>query len=150
MVSPKDIFPHNFVKENNLDYVGTVPAYEYFDQSKVSLDDYNKYASRFIGLEWSLKTEAIKYCELDCISLFQVIKAFSIKIYDLFKINISRCPTLPSLAFRIFRTHYLNKDIKLPVLINEIFKEIHKSYFGGHVDMYIPFIKVIMKTTIAS
>ena len=133
---PKDIFPHRFVTANNLDYVGPVPAFHFFD--KISLAEYNEYANRFVNIPWNLKTEAIKYCELDCTSLHNVITNFSIQIFDMFSITLNKCPTLPSLAFRIFRTHYLDKNIKLPVLINDTFKDIFKSYFGGAVDMYIP------------
>ena len=134
----KDIFPHKFVSLNNLDYVGPVPAYNYFDSNKVSLLEYTEYANRFADQPWNLKAEAIKYCELDCTSLYEVLCAFSLKIFEKYNINIAKCPTLPSLAFRIFRVHYLNKDIKLPVLINSIFEDISKAYYGGHVDMYIP------------
>ena len=32
----------------------------------------------------------------------------------------------------------MDKILKLPILVNDIFKDINKSYYGGHVDMYIP------------
>jgi hypothetical protein len=41
----KSIFPHLFVNENNLNYIGEVPDYKYFDD--ISVDDYNKYKSNF-------------------------------------------------------------------------------------------------------
>jgi hypothetical protein len=41
----KSIFPYNFVSENNLDYIGSVPDYKYF--SKVSVSRYNEYRSKF-------------------------------------------------------------------------------------------------------
>lgn len=44
---------------------------------------------------------------------------------------------MPSLAFRIFRTNYLNK-FRIPIIKGSILKDISKSYYGGHVDMYIP------------
>ena len=53
------------------------------------------------------KDEAIKYCIADCVSLYQVLDSFNREIYKLFKIDISKTPTIPSLAFRIFRTHFL-------------------------------------------
>lgn len=43
----KDIFPHKFVNPDNLDYIGDVPRYEFFDSSKVSIGDYKEYVSRF-------------------------------------------------------------------------------------------------------
>ena len=134
----KDIFPHKFVREDNLNYIGPVPTYEYFDTKKVSLDDYNKYCGRFNN-NWNLKDEAIKYCNLDCTSLAEVINNFSDYIFETYQVNIDKCPTLPSLAFRIFRTKFLN--IKIPVITDKLYDQIVEAYYGGHVDMYIPFNK---------
>lgn len=75
---------------------------------------------------------------MDCISLYQVLDSFSQRIYKKFYVNVSLCPTLPSLAFRIFRTHYLNKKSKIPVIDGKILNDIKKAYYGEHVDMYIP------------
>src|SRR6185369_4176535 len=51
--------------------------------------------------------------------------------------NIYKTPTLPSLAFKIFRTHYL-KPFQIPKLTGQIYQDLMKAYYGGHVDMYIP------------
>nr|AWX52929.1 hypothetical protein [Lactarius sp. (in: basidiomycete fungi)] len=59
-------------------------------------------------------------------------------IFDLFKINIHKYPTLSSLAFGIFRTHFLRKNT-IPQLSGQISKDIRLGYTGGSVDMYIPF-----------
>lgn len=59
-------------------------------------------------------------------------------IFDKFQINISSVSTLPSLAFKIFRTLFLPKEIKLPVLSGQIYEAISNAYYGGLVDMYIP------------
>jgi DNA polymerase type B, organellar and viral len=58
-------------------------------------------------------------------------------IFEKFNINIHKYPTLSSLAFAIFRTHYLNKD-EVPQLSGRIAKDIRQGYTGGAVDMYIP------------
>jgi hypothetical protein len=58
-------------------------------------------------------------------------------IFELFKINLHKYPTLSSLAFAIFRTHFLRKD-EIPQLSGKISKDIRQSYTGGAVDMYIP------------
>jgi hypothetical protein len=42
----KTIFPHLFVNENNLDYIGAVPNIENF--FKISISDYNNYKNSFI------------------------------------------------------------------------------------------------------
>ena len=76
----KTIFPHSFVNENNLNYKGIVPSFNHF--GNFSLEDYNNYCTKFNN-NWDLKLEAIKYCEIDCISLYQVIETFSKLIYKM-------------------------------------------------------------------
>jgi hypothetical protein len=41
----KSIFPYNFVNENNLDYIGEVPDFKYFD--RISLEEYYGYKTNF-------------------------------------------------------------------------------------------------------
>jgi DNA polymerase type B, organellar and viral len=41
----KSIFPYNFVNENNLNYIGNVPEFKYFDD--LTIDEYNKYKAKF-------------------------------------------------------------------------------------------------------
>nr|YP_010697864.1 DNA polymerase [Phellinidium ferrugineofuscum]WCF76825.1 DNA polymerase [Phellinidium ferrugineofuscum] len=136
----KGIFPYSFVNRGNLDYKGDIPSYDYFDTKKVSLDQYNAYCNReyYTYNNWDLRRETILYCELDCETLYKVIEGFAQQIFNEFKVNISKTPTLPSLAFRIFRTHYLPKNRSIPVLSGQIFDDISEAYYGGHVDMYIP------------
>jgi hypothetical protein len=130
----KSIFPHLFVNENNLNYIGEVPDNKYFDD--ISVDDYNKYKSNFNN-NWCLKDEVIKYCNLDCISLFQILFKFNNMIFDLFGKNVHHYPTLPSLAFAIFRSNFMSEE-NIPQLSGKIAKDIRQGYTGGAVDMYIP------------
>lgn len=131
----KSIFPHLFVNENNLDYIGDVPKIENFiDLSK---NDYKKYLKKFISNVWNLKNEAIKYCKIDCVSLYQIIYKFNSMIFKLFSLNIHRYPTLSSLAFAIFRAKFMKKK-NIPRLNGKIADDIRKGYTGGAVDMYIP------------
>jgi hypothetical protein len=58
-------------------------------------------------------------------------------IFHIFKINIHNYSTLSSLAFAIFKTHFL-KINTIAQLTGQIAKDIRKSYTGGAVDMYIP------------
>lgn len=98
----------------------------------------------------------LKYCELDCILLYNILKEFNNLIYDKFNINISSFVLLPSLAFKIYKTIFMPTKViedskvqsgdglspKLEGLINNIgpdlYNELRESYFGGHTDMYIP------------
>ena len=75
---------------------------EYFD--KITEDQYNAYRkNKFI---FDLEVETKYYCELDCIILYKVIEIFSKYIFNLFKLDIFKYPTLPSLAFAIFRSNF--------------------------------------------
>jgi hypothetical protein len=58
-------------------------------------------------------------------------------IFELFQISIHKYPTLSSIAFAIFRTHFLTNDT-IPQLSGQIDKDIRQGYTGGAVDMYIP------------
>ena len=139
----KGIFPHDFINQGNmgtLNYFGPVPAKEFFSDT-VNLEQYNSYFELYnsLGLKdkWSFKNEAIAYCVKDCVSLHEVITKFSSMIWDLFKVNITKYPTISSLTFAIFRTHFLKKDT-IPMISGQVFKDIKESYTGGAVDMYLP------------
>ena len=127
----KGYFPYDFVNKDNLDYIGIIPDFKYF--VNISHDEYDGITS----YNWNLKNEAIKYCENDCISLYQIILKFNELIFEQFKINIHKYPTLSSLAFAIYRSSFMENDL-IPQLSGQIEKDIRQSYTGGAVDMYIP------------
>jgi DNA polymerase type B, organellar and viral len=131
----KSIFPFSFVNENNLDYRGEVPELKYF-VNKISKQEYQDYKSRFNSF-WDLREETIKYCEIYCISLYQVIFKFNNMIFDLFGKNVHHYPTLPSLALGIFKSNFMEKE-NIPQLAGKIADDIRSGYTGGATDMYIP------------
>lgn len=146
IIEGKGIFPF---KLNNINYIGFVPEFKYFDIKNVSLEEYNVYKSQFGYRLWSFKDESIKYCLLDCISLYKVIFKFNELIFNKFGLNVTNNPTLPSLAFSIFRTHFLlnennikaSKPIhsKIHMLSGKIAQDIREGYTpcgrwgGGYV-----------------
>lgn len=132
--TPKTQFPILFLIENSLEYEGILPDIKFF--KSITFEEYNEYKNSFNN-EWNLKKESTKYCENDCISLYQVITNFSILIYDLFQKDMHRFPTLPSLAFGIFKTKFMEEE-NIPQLTGKIEEHIRASYTGGAVDMYIP------------
>jgi DNA polymerase family B len=134
-IENKGIFPYDFVS-NNLDYIGEVPAFNYFNNisSPLGEEDYNTYKANFKN-NWDLKLETIKYCELDCKILWQIIETFNDLIFDKYSLNIHRFPTLPSLAFGIFRAHYLLENT-IPKLSGQMYHDIRSGYTGGHTDVY--------------
>jgi len=132
--SPKGIFPYALFNTN---YNGEVPDFKYF--YKIKIEEYNNYKDLFTSQnnDWNFRNEAIKYCELDCIPLYQVLSKFSTLIFNRFKLDINKYPTLPSLSFAIFRNQYLKKD-SIHMLSGSIANEIRQGYTGGACDMYIP------------
>jgi hypothetical protein len=81
------------------------------------------------------RKDLIKYCLQDCISLWHILDKFNQLIFDKYQLNIHKFPTLPSLAFAIYRSFYL-KDFKIPKITGDTFTNIQKSYTGGHCDVY--------------
>nr|UEP17199.1 hypothetical protein [Russula sp.] len=58
-------------------------------------------------------------------------------IFSLFSVNIHRFPTLPSLAFGIFRTKFMQEE-NIPQLSGKIANDIRQGYTGGSCEVYIP------------
>ena len=81
----KGIFPYKFPNLSNLEYVGSVPDFNHFEN--ISYTQYILYKIKY--LTWSLREETIKYCEKDCISLFEIIKKFNDRIYNKWSLNIN-------------------------------------------------------------
>ena len=69
--------------------------------------------------------------------MYKLLVEFNKLIYNKFNVNIHKFPTLPSLAFGIFRTNYLESGT-IPKLNGQIYRDISKAYTGGHVDVYKP------------
>ena len=128
----KDIFP---IKFNDIDYIGNVPDIKYFNN--INELEYLNYKDKFSNKEWNFKEESIKYCIIDCITLYEILIKFNQLIFEKFHLNINNYPTLPSLAFANYRCNYLEDDL-IVGLFGEVFNDIKKSYTGGAVDMYIP------------
>ena len=144
-VEDKSIFPYDFINnpEITLNYVGDVPNFKFFNN--INDKEYYSYVSSFSSRnkKWNLREELIKYCEQDVIALYQVIDKFSKDIYDMFNLNITDNPTLPSLAFLIYRNKFMPKNINIPIILGDTYLDIKDGYTGGSVDVYKPFGKNI-------
>ena len=120
---------------NDLTYNGEFPKFEFFNS--ISLTEYLNFKKQYSNKIWSFKDEAIKYCEMDCVALHQIISKFSVLIFKQFKVDPIKALTLPALAMRIYKTHFMpeNTIFQLHGQPQEL---IRKSYTGGAVDAYIP------------
>lgn len=129
----KGFFPYSFVNENNLGYVGDVPGMQFYQN--FFTEDYIKYSMNFLNGNWSLRNEVIKYLELDLKSLHQVISIFSRDIFNIENIDITKLPTISSIAFKIFRANYL-QDNKLPIIKGNAHNDMRNAYYGGVVEVF--------------
>jgi len=101
-----------------------------------NLDSYSKEVEEVMNLdEW--KSKIVEYCINDSIILYDIIIKFRTLIWDNWKIDAPKHPTLPSLAFAIFRQRYLEEGI-VPVIKGKVYDFIRESYTGGSTEMYKP------------
>jgi len=135
LTEDKGLFPHKFVNQDNLNYKGALPSYDNFINLKY--EEYEQLAKSFNN-DWSLRDEAIKYCKQDCLTLYQIMSKFNNLMFNNLKIDMTKYPTISSIAMALFRMHYLSKDIKISMISGQVYKDIKQSYTGGAVDMYIP------------
>src|ERR1700744_3746608 len=129
---PKGYFPFLLT---NIYYTGIVPKFEHW--TGISISDYESLVSAYKNRMWSFKEESIKYCKLDCKTLHEILEKFNELIFSEFSININKPLTLPSLAMRIYKTHYMPEDL-LYQMLGRPERNIRESYSGGAVDVYIP------------
>jgi hypothetical protein len=139
----KEYFPYSFVNENNLNYVGEIPNYNYYTtninkKDQLKYEDYINLTKTFIKQDWCIKTETFKYLKFDLLSLHKIINKFSSQIFLLDKINITKILSISALTMKMFRTNYLdiNKH-KIPIVKGFHDKNIRDAFYGGHVDVYI-------------
>lgn len=81
----------------------------------ISEQAYHSLVNTFKGKKWNLMEESHKYCEQDCITLYQILDKFNLLIFKKFHVNIHTYPTLPSIAMQIFKTNFLKKN-SIPLL----------------------------------
>jgi hypothetical protein len=62
---------------------------------------------------------------------------FTGMIFELFEKNVHHYPTLPSLAFAIFRSKFMIEE-NIPQLSGKIANDIRSGYTGGSCDVFIP------------
>jgi hypothetical protein len=90
---------------------------------------------------WSLKDQALKYCERDIKALHEILISFSKEIFNEYNLNITKYPTASSLAISIFRDHNLDDNLNILLLKGQIHSEIRSGYYGGTVENYKPYVK---------
>ncbi len=130
IATPKGHFPFNL---NDIFYIGAVPILELW--TGLELPDFVKLLNKYTNIDWNFKDEAIKYCKLDCSTLHKILVQFNQLIFSEFKINIDKVLTLPGLAMKIYRSHFMPKDTIYSINNIQVEQDIRDSYT---VDVYKP------------
>jgi DNA polymerase type B, organellar and viral len=99
--------------------------------------DYNLFILDKI-FENEIKNEIIEYLKYDCISLYEIMKFFTNKIYEDYNLKCSNYLTIASLSFKIWRT-----TTQWPLEANTNTNQwkdtyLRASYFGGRCEIYKP------------
>ena len=132
----KGHFPHNWITQEKLDYIGPKPDITSFPD--ISIKEYQE-----ILEPYNLKVECLKYLEADCVSLYQVLNKFQADIFKLTKIDPLVSNTIASLSNKVWR--YLDKKNLLNLRSIPMGAKIHgiirKAYYGGICEVYAPHIK---------
>jgi hypothetical protein len=128
----KGEFPHLFVEEDNLNYIGNKPDIKYYSLSNISLDEYNQINSS----NWNLKEECLNYLEKDILGLLEVLNKVSLYYFKEFGVNIPKYFTLPSLAMSVFGFNFYDEKYKIKMIKGPLEKFIREAYFGGNVGVY--------------
>jgi hypothetical protein len=130
--SPKSYFPFNLTK---LFYIGVFPQFKYW--TGITFSEWETLKLPFKNTFWDFQIEATKYCKLDCSVLHQILIKFNELIFKEFQINTDKPLTLPSLAMKIYQTHFMPEN-SIYQILGKPESFIRESYTGGAVDVYIP------------
>ena len=126
-----------------MNYKGSIPGLKYAGGDYITINEYNEYVYQHSDYIWDLKSDTIKYCEQDCITLYggAIIDKLNKKLFWKFKIGsaVFKYPTLYSIAFAISlrRTQFLG-DSKIPLVSRSMFYNIKLGYTGGYEDVFKP------------
>ena len=117
------VFP---VSLNDLCKVFNVPG---------KLSDYNPDWNNSNVLKNSIiMNDLVEYAKQDTSSLYSALKNAQEHFINKYGVDITTVVSLPSLALKIFRLKYLDKNIPILNSFNDSY--VRKSYFGGAVDIY--------------
>jgi len=67
-------------------------------------------------------------------------------IFEKYNVDITTIVSTGSLAFKLFRINYLNKNMSIPILDKSLSSNIKQSYFGGAVHVFKEFKKIYIIT----
>lgn len=132
----KSYFPFRL---NNINFIGRLPSFNYWID--ITPEAYKEMKVQFKNKMWNFKDEAIKYCKLDCICLYEILSKINSNYFEKHQINIHSALTAPALSMRLYKTHYMPENT-IGQISGAVEEAIRESYSGGAVDVYLPHNKI--------
>lgn len=136
----KGHFPHYFVPED-INYVGPVPAYEYFEPKRTSRSEWKEIVDTH-GNNWSYLEQSRRYLHSDVESLYEILTLFFSELYSDFKVNGQTNLSIPGISFKTWKVHQYPKVLSRGHEIYDLSKNndtfFREGYLGGVVDVYGP------------
>jgi len=137
----KTYFPHGFAKVENLEYIGPIPAKEYWPIKK--LDKKNPHEPwNDVDLSWNFKEVSIDYQKLDVISLGIIYMKYMKQMFKITGINASNKLTLPGLAYDYLMKYITSQFDIREIKSIEVDKWLKNSIIGGRTFIQKPQYKV--------
>lgn len=138
-LATKQPFPHSFVSESTLNYVGQRPDNNMYG---LTLSKYQEFVN-LVGKTFDLRSECLSYLRRDCELLFSVLTLTADKFMGMFNVNPLSVPTISSLAMLIYRSNFQLGPLSdpsqvIPIGACKYNDSIRHAYYGGHVDVYQP------------
>ena len=139
-------FPHYFLLNEDVHqtllYSGPLPAYEFFERKRTTLQDYDDMVQEFNGRDWNFLEVSKKYILGDVKAQYQILIKYFNTLRDAFPINPLGLISAPGTALKIWKTvqlPLLNKDLlKVYDLSRSLDPKFREAYCGGIVDVYRP------------
>lgn len=74
--TPKGHFPYTFVNANNLNYIGDIPEFKFYEAGteRITIEIYNEIKNNMCSSStWSIRVETISYLTKDLVCLHQIV-----------------------------------------------------------------------------
>jgi hypothetical protein len=134
----KGYFPYRFNLPENQDYVGPLPAKEYFDPDMMSSKNrrdferwYDEQAAA--SIEYDFAKELREYCQSDVRILCKAIETYMTEQMRNYSLNPFDSITIASYAMAMYRTYFMPEE-SMCVLKTDEHENIARSMHGGRTD----------------
>lgn len=135
----KGFFPYEFNTPENAQYVGPMPAEEYFHPEYMSgakRARFDQWYSDMVAQNYvyDFDKEMIEYCISDVEILTHSICMYVKSMIEVKPLNPLSCLTIASYAMKMYRMYFMPESVKIPRLNKKEHDKLMGAMFGGRTD----------------